>query len=246
MWLWEPTNLFKCKGALTIVITYANVSSSVTRGTSPFFLAKTFTSTVADLYPHSFVGAFSPGALSRYHQGMVMFHGLVARRIFQSRRRFASQVVLGQFENAQPFGFSYATETQGIGAWSIEVGSLHRHSLDFLQVRRCSIYCPAMAYRLFDIPTGCNHGVANTQSIDTTQAAMQFMMGSRFDLRYITTVVPVNHAAVLKLHSILKQDLERVILIHLLPPPKNICSLQIPGFKNGPVGCVCARFPHSE
>ncbi len=150
------------------------------------------------------MGAFSPGALSRYHQGMVMLHGQVARRIFQSRRRFASQVVLGQFENAQPCGFSYATETQGIGAWSIEVGSLHRHSLDFLQVRRCSIYCPALAYQLLHISTGCNQGDANTQSIDTTQGAMQFMMGSRFDLRYINTVVPVDHVAILKLHSILK------------------------------------------
>ncbi len=175
MWLWEPTNLFKCKGALTIVITYANDSSSVTRGTFQFFLAKTVTSTVADLYPHSFVGASSPGALSRYHQGMVMLHGQVARRRFQSRRHFATQAGLCQFENADHFWVYWRDGYARDRSKLIEAGSLHRLLLDFLQVRMCSIHCPALAYRLRDIPTGCNQVDANTQSIDTTQGAMQFM-----------------------------------------------------------------------
>ncbi len=93
-----------------------HVTSSATTEISQFCLAKTFTSTVADLYALTFVAAFCRGGLSRYHQGMVMFHGQVARRRFQSRRHFAAQAGLCLFQKGHFFGISYATETQGIVA----------------------------------------------------------------------------------------------------------------------------------
>ncbi len=104
-------------------------------------------------------------------------------------------------------------------------------------------YGPALAYRLLDLPTGCNQGDANTQSIDTAQGAMQFTMGVQVWRTIYNHGCPGRSRGSLKVTFNFKARSWRGdthAFIATLPKTTVLYRFRVS------VVCVFARFTHSE